>query len=548
MKIPRLKKDRENLYVDLASRCMASQTDRISRYSLYRNWYIFGNAEGAQPSEYNKLFSHIDLYSSYLFSGETTNFVIEVPDIAAHDIDYQTKISLKLAPQVNNVWHDSNTDIIFNEALNWALVFDTTFVKLVPLRGKEFASYIVMPEKIGVLREDVPTLWQQEAVCHEYFITASEIERRIESFSETEKAKVRRLLKPQQDAKDEKSLPPAVSALVMHATAPELKGKVDTRQLISFNFSPRIMEDGLTAYELWVYDDDKQDYRTITILEGDYVLYDADKNTFVPNQLPFIKITPNWMANYFWGRSELMYLTPLQEWINVRIPEIKEILSKLASPPKALFGSTIETKLSALMHAAGVASFDEPGAKVEEYYPKEVSDLFRELKVIEDFFNEISGIREIMKGGGESGVRAGAHADLLARLGSSRAKKKAFILEDAIEHCATLILAYLRKYDPTHYKVELGEKSISVVANHLTPTAAVKVDAHSSSPIFLEQQMDKAKMLFEAGAIDKEDLIDAVRYHNAAHIKKKLKEREAAAAAAAQAEAQAKQTPQLGGQ
>lgn len=527
MKIPEGKVDREILYQQLVRDCFASRADRKARYDILRNWYLYGNAETSMPTEYNKLFAHIDLLSSFLFSGETTTFVIEVPETNEINYEFEVEKASKLTPRVNQAWHDSNTDVVFNDALNWALVFDTTIMKFVPKGKGQFGSYVVRPYSFGVLREDIPTISDQEAMAHEFFMTKSELIRAISSMSSEEQDRILSCLQKPEDAKEQQMIPAGIQTLVINSTTPdtgEASGEVNVNSLLMQRFEPIISEDGITCYELWVFDDDIKDYRKIVMINGEKVLHDSEKNTFIDNEVPFVKITPNGFDDYFWGRSEMMYLIPLQEWVNIRIPQIKAILAKLADPPIAGWGMD-EKKLEALRYAGGLYGSTDPASmgKIEKYYPTGSAELFRELMAIDQMYNDMSGIREIMKGGGEPGVRAMGHADMLAKLGSTRAKKKAAILEDAAEKYATLILKSIRDYDPTYLKTEKGT---NFIAKQLTVNAEVKVDAHSSSPIFITEQKETAIELFKAGAYDKEDLVDAMRVQNAGVVKAKIKIRE----------------------
>ena len=118
---------------------------------------------------------------------------------------------------------------------------------------------------------------------------------------------------------------------------------------------------------------------------------------------------------------------------------------------------------------------------------------------------EASGISSVLQGRGEQGVRSAGHASQLARLGSSRAKKRALVVEDALEKMATLYLKVMQQYDPTHLRDADGVKFIP---EQFTRDYVVKVDAHSNSPIFMEDLRSLAFNLFKAQAIDKESLID----------------------------------------
>jgi hypothetical protein len=96
---------------------------------------------------------------------------------------------------------------------------------------------------------------------------------------------------------------------------------------------------------------------------------------------------------------------------------------------------------------------------------------------------------------------------------------------------ATLYMKLIQAYDPTHYKDAEGLKFIP---EQFTKDYIVKVDAHSNSPIFMEDTRSMAFNLFKAGAIDKESLLDLIDPPMKQMLKEKLKK--AAAAPQPQAE------------
>jgi hypothetical protein len=148
-----------------------------------------------------------------------------------------------------------------------------------------------------------------------------------------------------------------------------------------------------------------------------------------------------------------------------------------------------------------------PNGKVEQFAPDIPNDIFREIAEIDAMFAEASGIVSVLQGRGESGVRSAGHASQLARLGSSRAKKRALVIESALEKLATLYLKMMMVYDDTVYVDEKGNKFI---AKQFTDDFNVKVDAHSNSPIFMEDQREMAFSLYQAGTISKERLIEMI--------------------------------------
>jgi hypothetical protein len=89
---------------------------------------------------------------------------------------------------------------------------------------------------------------------------------------------------------------------------------------------------------------------------------------------------------------------------------------------------------------------------------------------------------------------------------------------------ATLYLKLMQQYDRTHFPDVHGNKFI---AEQFTKDFMVKVDAHSNSPIFMEDMRQLSFNLFKAGAIDKESLIDLLDPPMKQLLKDKLKKQAA---------------------
>ena len=99
----------------------------------------------AAPVSYNKIYPHIDQLSSFLYSAETTRFTISLgASVNKHE---QTKIP-SLTGALNDDWLNSNADQVFAQALNWALCYNSTFIKLIQKNGLH--PYMVDPRCIGV--------------------------------------------------------------------------------------------------------------------------------------------------------------------------------------------------------------------------------------------------------------------------------------------------------------------------------------------------------------------------------------------------------------
>lgn len=127
--------------------------------------------------------------------------------------------------------------------------------------------------------------------------------------------------------------------------------------------------------------------------------------------------------------------------------------------------------------------------------------------MMQEMFNDISGLSDVLQGKGESGVRAKSHADTLARLGSGRIKQRAQDIEQTLEDAGGLILEMMRKKDPHRYTLSEKFKMEKFAAAQFTDDYSVRVDAHSASPVFSDDYKQQAFMLAKFGAINAEGLL-----------------------------------------
>lgn len=532
MRIPTNPQDREIFYLDLIQKCTVSREERKVDYGSLRSWYLFGNGPDEAPALYNKIFPHIDQLTSFLYSAETTRFSIQM-GAAVSEQEHVKEPALTRA--LNDEWLNSNADQVFSSATTWALVYNSCFVKLILNNGMH--PYLVEPSCIGVLREDTPYTDRQEALVQTYYITKSELYARLYSHPKRDEI-VARVGATQHERTE---IANGLERIILSQSNPTMYGNVNLDLAGGNRYKAVVAEDTVEMTELWVWNDDTQDYQVVTKADPDVIIYDrAGESVFMKGELPFVQIAPNPLYDYYWGGSEVQRLVYLQQLRNKRMSEILDLLSKQVSPPTALIGFTgiLDEKNFALNRAGGLLATDMPNAKVEKLAPQIPPDLFREIQEIDAMFEEASGIVSVLQGKGESGVRSSGHASQLARLGSSRAKKRALIIEDSLEKLATLYLKAMQLYDNTHYTDTEGRKFI---AEQFTKDFVVKVDAHSNSPIFMEDLRQLAFNLYKSEVIDKESLLDLLEPPMKQLLKDRLKKMEEKKAKQQEAQAAAQQ-------
>ena len=503
MRIPNKDDERESFYIDLMNKCLVSIEQRKIQYDKLKCFFMFGASPDDPPALYNKIAPHIDQLNSFLYSSETTRFSINIG--ASVNKSEHTKIPV-LTRALNDEWLNSNTDQVFSTAINWSLVYNSTFVKVVVGKSGSIHPYVIEPATIGVLREDRPYTDRQEAIVHKYYMTKSELYTRLYSHPQRDSI-LRRVFEAPKPVEES---PNAMNRLAFSQTQPTISGNVALSLDSMTRYQALVGEQVVEMVELWCWNDDTEDYQVVTIANPDVIIYDrSGESMFLKGECPFVQISPNPLYDYFWGQSEVEKLIYLQELRTKRVGEISMLLAKQVNPPKAFSGfmGITDEKAFALNSPSSFILSDTPGGKVEELAPKMPEDLFKEIAEIDAMFAEASGISSVLQGRGETGVRSAGHASQLARLGSSRAKKRALIIEDSLEKLATLYLKLMQAYDNTTFTDENG---MSFIAEQFTGNYVVKVDAHSNSPIFMEDSRDLAFKLFDAQVIDKKRLIDLV--------------------------------------
>ncbi len=531
MRIP-TGEDREDFYLDIIQKCMVSREERRGDYTTLRSFYLFGNDPESPPAYFNKIHPHLDQLTSFLYSAETTRFSIA---LGASVNSAEQRKSPALTQALNDEWLNSNADQVFSTALTWSLVYNTTFIKLVYKNG--IHPYMIEPSAIGVLREDTPYTDRQEAIVQTYYITKSELYARLYSHPKRDSIVSRVTTGTKVSESD---IPDAVNRIVMSQTNPTIYGNVNMDLYGMNRYKSKVAEDTVEMTELWVWNDDTEDYQVVTMAAPDVIIYDRPgASVFLKGECPFIQICPNPLYDYYWGASECQQLILLQQLRNTRMTEVLDLLSKQVSPPTAFsgFSGITDEKYFAMQRAGSMIATDMPGAKVDRLAPEMPPDLFEVIHEIDAMFSEVSGISNVLSGKGEAGVRSTGHASQLARLGSSRAKKRALIVEDSLEKVATLYLKLMQSYDDTHFR---DTDDVPFIAEQFSKDYVVKVDAHSNSPIFTEDLKQLAFNLFKAQAIDKETLIDLVEPPMKQLIKDKLKKREKEQASQPQAAPEAK--------
>jgi hypothetical protein len=535
--------DRQAFVHDVMERCLATREERCSSYRTLKQYYMYGREASADYAQnvfgtVNKIFSHLDQVVSFLYSQDTTKFSVEIGK-SVSELELLKLPALNEA--VNDVWHSSNTDIRFGDALLWSLVYGSMFIKPRWWIDRIIPD-VVEPHNIGVLREDIAGLENQEAFVHCYLIPKSQLEYQLALANHPDVQGIVDEAIANHEQPESTSQP--IDSITTSTAIPVVQGEVNVAIGPRLTYTARLSTPMVRQYELYIFDDEIHDFRVFTVAHPFVSIYDREMDRmFVKNESPIVQVCPYPMHDYFFGISLVERLIGLQQMRNQRWDQVQHMMEMQARPSSFASGQfgTVDEVQDALDSPNGLV-LGEQGTELKKLDVVIPDDLFAEITYLDSQFDEQDGTTPVMSGKGEQGVRSEGHASQLLRVGASRAKRRALIVEDSLEEVATLFLKIMQKYSDAEYRAEPGEGEQDgqvFVASQFTDNFLVKVDAHSNSPLFMQDLTQMAFALFKAQAIDREELIDAIAFPMKDLLKYKLKHKiEPAEAKAAQEQKQ----------
>jgi hypothetical protein len=534
MRIPRTRLG--DWAMEVIDACSVSMKERQARGNAYRNLFLTGDLAG-KAQTFPLVFSYIDNLSSYLYSQAELVFSI-APGRRAGPRD---RALCKAGESVlADYVHTSGLPEIIDEAVPWSLAKGCAFIQLL-WTERGLTPYLVQPEMLGVLHEYKQHLDREmEAFYHAYWLTPDAFSDMVRTHPKRTKLmrSVRAYYGPESgNARPEGAggFPIIAGGLYPYRTAgagqqPQPRNQamwMDGPQAV---LSPRLVSRLIPMKELWVWDSERNDWTTIVLAGRDCIVEGelAHRNIFAeqPNggkipdrdnplagRHPFIKFCPNKLDGYFWGRSEFCNVGQLQRALNNRVNGINWMLRMQEKPPRVFSGPGVSTNQQAyakINKPNGYLTERAPNLKIETLQQPIPADVWTSLHELEAMFHTMAGLPPVMRGQGESGVRAQGHAETLLRTGSPRIIDRSLSIERSVEDCGELGLDLIKakvpdvevgwvkeadagpfkdiKLDATLYEPPApGLHGIEFQMAHLPERAKVRIDGHSSSPAFVRE-------------------------------------------------------------
>ena len=513
----------------IIQRCSTSRERRRTTYRMLRQWFARGTTSGGEPALFNRLHSHIELLSSMLYAPESAKFYLNVSPAQRKQLMSKLEVA---RDEFSQMWRNTGSDVEFGSHVDWALVYGTLIVKIIPGDNGSVRVAPVDPAAFGVLREDIMSLDRQPAFVHWYVISLPDLKAKIRHLPEDKQAEILGLARqksiPNNSAGVESGMPGGMMSNVIVTSVSDPTNVQGFLDLSAVNADrPDVTEPTAELAELWrrcEFEIDGKDGQKIrcwdwlvTTCLDQYELWEhrnpalpylpyatADGDTSVEGENPFIAIRPNPIMDYFWGRSGIANLTRLQEVADDHLDDIRDMMGRQLDPPALVTGfQGMPDKLEVLRKKGGMVASALAGGRLQPLVPTMPPQAFELLQTFDQMFNEEGGIPQDL-GTGQDEIRVQGQLTGTSRK-MGRIRKKALIVEDSLEVLATRMFHVLQRNDKTEYQTDDGD---TFFLSELPSTTVVKVSAHSASPVYAEQTMEKALVAYKAGAIDDVTLIE----------------------------------------
>ena len=493
------KNDLLDQVLDIVWTCKMGQGQRSSFYNECQDFYLKGGTEG-MGARANKIKPVINRQSAFLYAPESIKFWVDAA--AEEDSETTYKRTDGVAQAISMAWKDTKLDTKFGRAVKYSRVNGCSIMAMLPRmrtdRKVDIVTYYVHPKYFGVYRPDVPELEDQQAVTLMSYFVLEEIERRLSLHPD--KTRIMREL----STADKDS---AIGEDVIDGISPgsgQYSAGYYKKDSGSYNAMQSVPYYGFT--DVYAFDDNLGDWRVFTVT-GNCIVWDRPiERIGVPGMLPFVKVCAEEHPEYFWGISLVDDLKKLQNWYGDRMEDMDNLIQQILDPPTAAMGlgQSFEEKLAAFRRPGGKISSPNATGSIQEFVPKMPEEVFEFVSGIDSLLMDASNMRPSMFGKQEPGTRTEGMAASMLRVAGAEMRLMGLEIETQAQQCAQILFRYLRRYSSEKIVDEDGK--LFRLAE-FPDDVRVRVDGHSSNPLFVEDNSQLAMGLMRAGAITQETLV-----------------------------------------
>ena len=487
----------------------------------------------------NMLTTHLNRTTAHLFSPVELKFAIDFERSYPKNFLQRAAVVGKI---LTRSWERTNTDHMFALGVFQSLKYGACLLKQwVQTEGSDgtphYYKKLVMPWQFGVYNESENEIDRQPAMVETTTMTLPEVWRRIYHLPNAKKLfeKVRGHAMRGQAMSDPQSYfhqvlsTSALQTGVSGATRPLPGGIVQLNNDPNYAImGPTVGADVVDVHELWIQDD--TDYTTIIKIEPDIIVAPYGKKmnlTGVDGLQPYTLIQPNEVANWFWGRSELVDLLEPQMLLSTWLDDAKRLFGLQVDRILGFIGDNgIDDEKYGQFRGAGYVNLQQ-GSDIKDITPKIFPEMMPMIKFVIEQINWLSGFPDIMQGKGEPGVRADSHANTLMKTASPYLRDRALLVERQVATAADKTLSLKEAKDASKYWTDgttiQTMSDTEFLLTDLPDDWRVSVDSHSSSPIFSDENTQLIMAGLKTGIVTGEYVVDNLPFPNKEEAKAQKK-------------------------
>lgn len=539
---------------ETTEQCMISRGTRGAAYRMYGQWIETGRGSDGL-SACNLLHAHIDRLAAHLFSPINLRFNINFLNRYKQEVLDQAEIAER---PLNDQWR-GGIDMVFGDGVKMSLGLGAGIMKqhvktkLFKPENKQIFDSVtarsVFPWNFGVGNETETDLTKQEKTDEITYLTKEEVWRRLYMLPDRDKLYQR---VTSSTAKDDGYGAPgsfmhqvlSTNTLDTTGSTVERPGGITQLTTLDNNVSmyPQVGQDLYVMHEQYLWDDDRGDWITLQYIEPDIIICPrlfSPSNLFCPGYLPYDLIQANRVANFMWGRSEIVDLMMPQQMLSTTFEDFQRVMGQQYDKLLVFTGNdSITAELYDQFRMNGYISTQ--GGEVKDVTPQLPQGALEYINLIQDTMSKVSGFEGVMAGLGQGSVRSGMQTEQLTKMGSPRLRDRSLAIERQCAAAATKTFAVMRAKDATARWVDPQDENrlTDFLLQQLPEDFRVSVDSHSSSPIYQDDMQNTIAFLFKSGAIDGEDVLEMLDLANTDLLVDKLRRRQKEKAAQVQQLAQ----------
>ncbi len=512
-----------------------------------KNWdalfYAGATLDKGESAIANIVTSRIRTQAGNLFSPDNLSFRLEYGPNTAERILQNAQVA---GSELSRELRDADADLEFGDGVELALRHGCAFgqVQWEMNDGEpdgHFAIDTIQMSSVGVLNEAAKSLHEQPAFMVSYTVPAEEFRAAVLKFRGTTDIASAFDNRNEDAATQMNDATRVVLGLnqPIQSSASSQAGFVNLLPRPPYIPSANSAGRHVAVDVIWMQQDDGT-WATAYVIEGNetigtdrwrnFMALDPSghENPILAKRVPYFYICPIPVKGSFFGRSAIADLAEAQDFLRRHTDGLDNILSRREDPSYVGFGATqqAETYRQQLRMPGGYVQETGPGAKVQEFAPTMPPEIFQAIEVVLSSAADAANAPPVVQGRGESGVRAGAHAETLLTAASARERRPANRVVRQCGDMGDLAFDILR----TKSAVSLTGAGGAFTLDSLPDGFHVYCNGHTASPLFAAEFQNTVFELVRVGAIGPTEVLDLVNPAGHDMLRNALKQREAAQA------------------